>query len=286
MKKQIIILSILICSITAFSQETKTPIISRQNSFINPIIPGGYPDPSICKVDDVFYMVNSSFEYFPGLPIHKSTDLINWELIGYGLHKEEQCTNEVNLVDVPSNGGIHAPTIRYNNGDFYIITTNVYYNEATKTTDFVNFIITAKNPEGPWSEPQVLEGAPGIDPDIFFDDDGKIWYVGTHSPEKPNFPGEGEIWLQEIDVEKWKLIGERSYLWRGACGGVWAEGPHMYKRNGWYYLMIAEGGTSYNHAMMIAVSDDVKGPFIANERNPILTTRHLSYDNWIHSTGY
>jgi hypothetical protein len=113
MKKQIIILSILICSITAFSQETKTPIISRQNSFINPIIPGGYPDPSICKVDDVFYMVNSSFEYFPGLPIHKSTDLINWELIGYGLHKEEQCTNEVNLVDVPSNGGIHAPTIRF-----------------------------------------------------------------------------------------------------------------------------------------------------------------------------
>lgn len=286
MKEKTVILLILICSTTLFGQELNNELPSQQNSFINPIIPGGHPDPSICKVGDAFYIVNSSFEYYPGLPIHKSTDLINWELIGYGLHREEQCTDKVNLVDVQSDGGIHAPTIRFNNGTFYIITTNVYYNEDTKTTDFVNFIITAKNPEGPWSDPHVLEGAPGIDPDIFFDDDGKVWYVGTHSPEKPNFPGEGEIWLQEIDIENWKLIGKRSYLWRGACGGVWAEGPHMYKRNGWYYLMIAEGGTSYNHAMMIAVSDSVNGSFIANWRNPILTTRHLSYDNWVHSTGH
>ncbi len=286
MKEKIAIFLILICPITLFGQELKNELPSQQNSFINPIIPGGYPDPSICKVDDVFYIVNSSFEYYPGLPIHKSTDLINWELIGYGLHREEQCTDEVNLVDVQSNGGIHAPTIRYNNGTFYIITTNVYYNENTKKTDFVNFIITAKKPEGPWSDPHVLDEAPGIDPDVFFDDDGKVWYVGTHVPEKPNFPGEGEIWLQEIDIDNWKLIGERNYLWRGACGGVWAEGPHMYKRNGWYYLMIAEGGTSYNHAMMIAVSDSIKGPYISNERNPILSTRHLSYDNWVHSTGH
>jgi alpha-N-arabinofuranosidase len=289
MKEKIAVLLILICSLNLFGQENKNEFTSQQNSFVNPIIPGGYPDPSICKVDGVFYIVNSSFEYYPGLPIHKSTDLINWELISYGLHREEQCIDEVNLIDVQSNGGIHAPTIRYNKGTFYIITTNVYYNEKSKTTDFVNFIITAKDPAGPWSNPHVLDGAPGIDPDIFFDDDdddGKVWYLGTHAPEKPNFPGEGEIWLQEIDIDNWKLIGERNYLWRGACGGVWAEGPHMYKRNGWYYLMIAEGGTSYNHAMMIAVSDSIKGPYIANERNPILSTRHLSYDNWVHSTGH
>lgn len=261
-------------------------IYSQNNSFINPIIPGGHPDPSICKVGDTFYIVNSSFEYFPGLPIHKSKDLINWELVGYGLQRAEQCSNEVNLVDVQSDGGIHAPTIRYNNGSFYIITTNVYYNEESRTTDFVNFIITAKNPEGPWSDPHVLEGAPGIDPDIFFDDDGKVWYVGTHSPENPNFDGEGEIWLQEIDIENWKLIGERHYLWRGACGGVWVEGPHMYKKDNRYYLIVAEGGTSFNHAVMIAVSDYITGPFISNERNPILTTRHLSYNNWVHSTGH
>jgi len=257
-----------------------------QNTFRNPILPGGYPDPSICKVGDTFYLVNSTFEYFPGLPIHKSTDLINWELIGYGLHRPSQATGVVNLVDIQSDGGIHAPTIRYNKGTFYIITTNVYYHEETNTTDFVNFIITAENPEGPWSEPHVLEGAPGIDPDIFFDDDGSVWYVGTHNPENPSFEGEGEIWLQQIDLENWKLTGERHFLWRGACGGVWVEGPHMYKRNGYYYLLVAEGGTSYNHAVMIAVSDQITGPFTSNERNPIFSTRHLSYDNWVHSTGH
>lgn len=261
-------------------------IYCQQHVFINPILPGAYPDPSICRVGDDYYLVNSSFEYFPGLPIHHSKDLINWELIGYGLHRTEQCSGVVNLVDVQSDGGIHAPTIRHHNGTFYIITTNVYYDEKRKETDFVNFIITAQNPAGPWSEPHVLASAPGIDPDIFFDDDGKVWYVGTHSPENPNFPGEGEIWLQEIDLTNWQLTGERSYLWRGACGGVWAEGPHLYKRKGAYYLMIAEGGTSYNHAMMIATSAQIRGPYVANDRNPILTTRHLSYDNWVHSTGH
>lgn len=261
-------------------------IFAQESTFLNPIIPGGHPDPSICRAGDEFYIVNSSFEYFPGLPIHKSTDLVNWELVGYGLHREDQCNGIVNLVDVQSDGGIHAPTIRYNKGLFYIITTNVYYNAEKNETDFVNFIITAENVEGPWSEPHHLEGAPGIDPDIFFDDDGRVWYVGTHSPENPNFEGEGEIWLQEIDLEKWELTGERSYLWRGACDGVWVEGPHMYKRNGKYYLLVAEGGTSFNHAVMIAVSDNIRGPYLSNERNPILSTRHLSYDNWVHSTGH
>lgn len=274
--RPVLIICTLLISIELFSQ----------NLFTNPIISGGYPDPSICKVDDTFYIVNSSFEYYPGLPIHKSKDLVNWELVGYGLHRKDQCQKEVNLIDVQSDGGIHAPTIRYNNGTFYIITTNVYDNKDSKNTDFVNFIITAKNPEGPWSEPHVLDGAPGIDPDIFFDDDGKVWYVGTHSPDKPNFEGEGEIWLQEIDLDNWRLTGERYYLWRGACGGVWVEGPHMYKKDNRYYLMVAEGGTSFNHAVMIAVSDSITGPYVPNERNPILSSRHLSYDNWVHSTGH
>lgn len=145
-----------------------------QGTFRNPILPGAYPDPSICRVGEDFYMVNSSFEYFPGLPVHKSKDLVNWEFIGYGLHRKEQVINKVNLRDVQSDGGIHAPTIRYNKGVFYIITTNVYYDESNRETQFVNFIITAKNAEGPWSDPIILEGAPGIDPDIFFDDDGRV----------------------------------------------------------------------------------------------------------------
>ena len=106
-------------------------LIAQPSGFINPIIPGGHPDPSICRVGDDFYIVNSTFEYFPGLPIHHSKDLVNWELIGYGLHRENQCTGAVNLVDVQQNGGIHAPTIRYNNGTFYIIVTNVYSSSLT-----------------------------------------------------------------------------------------------------------------------------------------------------------
>ncbi len=212
---------------------------------------------------------------------------MNWELIGYGLHRESQVSGPVNLLDVQSDGGIHAPTIRCGDEGFVIITTNVYLPpEPGAPTEFVNFVITADRAEGPWSEPRVLEGAPGIDPDIFFDDDGRTWYVGTHSPENPNFPGEGEIWLQEIDRSNWSLTGERHFLWRGACGGVWAEGPHLYKRDGRYYLLVAEGGTSFNHAVVVAVSERITGPYQSNPRNPILTSRHLSYDHWVNSTGH
>ncbi|OHX64157.1 glycoside hydrolase family 43 protein [Flammeovirga pacifica] len=256
-------------------------------TFTNPIIQGGYPDPSITYDGEYFYIVNSSFEYFPGLPIHKSKDLVNWEWAGYGLHKIEQCNADMNLVDVQQNGGIHAPTIRYHQGTFYIITTNVYLpKEEGAPAELVNFIITAKNAAGPWSEPHIIEGAPGIDPDIFFDDDGTVWFTGTHSPENPTYEGEGEIWTQQLDIDNWKLLGERHYLYRGACGGVWVEGPHIYKHDNRYYLMVAEGGTSYNHAMMIAVSDKITGPYVSNERNPILTTRNLSYNNWVNSTGH
>ena len=260
--------------------------INSQEKFTNPIIKGGYPDPSICKVGDTFYIVNSSFEYFPGLPIHSSKDLINWELIGYGLHKKSQVNSIVNLIDVQSDGGIHAPTIRHKDGVYYIITTNVYYNEQKGEAEMVNFIITAENPAGPWSNPIHIKGAPGIDPDLFFDDDGKVWYVGNQMPENPNFNGEGEIWLQELDLIEFKLVGEKYLLWRGACGGVWAEGPHIYKKDGRYYLIIAEGGTSFNHAVMVALSDNIQGPYISNPRNPIITSRHLSYDNWVNSTGH
>jgi alpha-N-arabinofuranosidase len=260
---------------------------AEELTYQNPILPGGYPDPSICRDGDYWYLVNSTFEYFPGLPIHRSRDLVNWELIGHGLHRESQVTGAVNLVDVQSDGGIHAPTIRCGNGRFYIITTNVYLpDEPGAQAQMVNFVITAENPAGPWSDPHVLDGAPGIDPDLFFDEDGRSWYVGTHSPENPRFPGEGEIWLQELDTENWTLKGQRHFLWRGACGGTWAEGPHLYRHDGRYYLLVAEGGTSFNHAVMIAAADQITGPYQSNPRNPILTSRHLGYDHWVNSTGH
>lgn len=262
------------------------PGLCRGQNFTNPILRGAHPDPSICRVGEDFYIVNSSFEFYPGLPISHSRDLVNWELVGYGIHRPEQC-GAIGLFDVQHNGGIHAPTIRYNNGTFYIIVTSVYSPvDSSKPTQMINFIITAQDPAGPWSEPHVLEGAVGIDPDIFFDDDGKVWYVGTCNPGDVYSNGIGEIWAQELDLKEWKLVGKRHSLWRGACGGFCVEGPHMYKKDGVYYLMVAEGGTGYEHSEVIAASKSITGPFESNLRNPIMTSRHLSFDNWVSSTGH
>jgi len=275
--KKIISLSIFLYSLVLVAQE----------QFSNPILAGGYPDPSITRVGDDFYMVNSSFEYFPALPIHHSKDLVNWELIGYGIDREEQLQNGVNLIDVQQQGGIHAPSIRYHKGQFYIVVTNVYTpNDSNSPTEMVNFVITTKDPRKPWSLPHIIENAPGIDPDLFFDDDGRVYFVGTHDKGKPNTNGIGEIWVQEVDLTTWSLIGERTSIWTGACGGCCVEGPHLYKKNGLYYLMVAEGGTARNHAVMIANSSSILGPYTSNPKNPILTSRHLSNSNWVHSVGH
>ena len=175
MQKKLLIL--LFFGACLFAQE--------QDQFRNPILRGGYPDPSIVRVDDDFYLVNSSFEYFPALPIHHSKDLVNWELIGYGLGRKEQVNNAVNLSDVQQQGGIHAPSIRYHKGTFYIVVTNVYSpKDKNLDAEMVNFVLTAKDPKGPWSNPHIIENAPGIDPDLFFDDDGKVYFVGTHDKGK------------------------------------------------------------------------------------------------------
>lgn len=244
--------------------------------FSNPVISGFAPDPSICRAGEDFYLVNSTFEYFPGIPIYHSKDLVNWTLIAYALHDSGQAE----LGSVASSAGIHASTIRCHEGVFYVITTNMLEGKP------VNFIVTARDPAGPWSTPFVLEGAPGIDPSLFFDDDGRTWYVGNHMPPDPEFPGQAEIWLQELDLEAMQLIGERHYLWRGCCGGVWAEGPHIYKKDGYYYLLISEGGTSFDHAMSIAISKDITGPYQNNPRNPVLTHRQLSYEHPITGVGH
>jgi alpha-N-arabinofuranosidase len=191
----------------------------------------------------------------------------------------------MNLVDVQSDGGIHAPTIRYHKGKFYIITTNVYNSGDGKPGLMRNFIITAENPSGPWSNPHVIEGAPGIDPDIFFDSDGKVYFTGTHNPGDMNANGIGEIWVQELDIKNWMLIGERKTVWDGVFGCC-TEGPHIYKEHGLYYLLVAEGGTGKNHAVMMAASENIFGPYEENPRNPVLTTRHVTEDYFVNSTGH
>jgi alpha-N-arabinofuranosidase len=253
--------------------------INKDNAtamFSNPIISGFAPDPSICRSGDDFYLVNSTFEYFPGIPVYHSRDLVNWTLLSYAIHSPSQA----DLAAIKSSDGIHASTIRFHEGLFYVITTN------NVDGSLVNFIVTASDPAGPWSEPHILENAPGIDPSLFFDDDGRAWYTGNHIPPDPEFEGQAEIWLQELDLGAMKLVGEKHYLWRGCCQGVWAEGPHIYKKGGYYYLLISEGGTSYEHALSVAISKNITGPYQNNPRNPVLSHRQLSYNHPITGVGH
>ena len=164
----------------------------------NPILMGFYPDPSICRKGEDYYIVNSSFVYAPGVPIFHSRDLAHWEQIGNILDRPSQLP----VAGADISDGIYAPTIRYHDGLFYMITTNVTHGN--------NFIVTAENPEGPWSEPYYLgDDAPGIDPSLFFDDDGKCYYCGTRpNPEGVRYNGDWEIWIQELDLKTMKLVGE------------------------------------------------------------------------------
>lgn len=248
-------------------------------TYRNPIIPGFYPDPSICRVDEDYYLVNSTFEYFPGLPIFHSRDLVHWRQIGHVLDRPSQ----LNLDGIRPSGGLYAPTIRYHDGTFYVINTLV----GGKAPESGNFIVTASDPAGPWSEPYWLEDAPGIDPSLLFDDDGRAWYVGNRHVEQGRYTGDCEIWLQELDLKRMRLKGQKHVLWNGALKDArWAEGPHLYKINGTYYLMIAEGGTGHDHAVTIARSQAITGPYEPNLRNPILTHRHLGLDYAIVGTGH
>lgn len=245
-------------------------------SFKNPILNGFNPDPSICRVGDDYYLVTSSFSYFPGMPIYHSKNLIDWVQIGNILDRRDQ----IDLNGINQSNGIYAPTIRYNNGTYYVITTNVPKGG--------NFIVTATDPKGPWSDPYYIKGAQGIDPSLFFDDNGKTYYVGTR-PNKDGvkYNGDWYIWAQEIDLNNMELVGESHDIWNGAMKNViWPEGPHLYKKDGYYYLMIAEGGTGPEHCITISRSKNVFGAYENNPKNPIITHRHLGKDYPIKYVGH
>ncbi|PIH59491.1 glycoside hydrolase family 43 protein [Paenibacillus sp. LK1] len=234
-------------------------------NYTNPVISGFYPDPSICRVDEDYYLVTSTFEYFPGVPLFHSKDLVNWRQIGHVLTSAEQLP----LAKAGSSGGIYAPTLRYHHGWFYMTTTNV--------SGGGNFYVRSRKPEGPWSVP-IFVAQDGIDPSLFFDDDGRIYFQSACNGDE----GEG-IYQCEIDILTGKKLTESQFIWRGT-GGAAPEAPHLYKINGLYYLMIAEGGTEYGHMETIARSTDPYGPFDTCPHNPILSNRSMKSS--IHATGH
>ena len=251
-----------------------------ENTFQNPILSGFHADPSICRVGDDYYLVNPSFVYFPGLPIYHSKDLVHWEQIGNGIHRSEQ----INFTRSAFSEGLWAPTIRWHNGTFYIVNTLVQDGREAERT---NFVITAKDPKGPWSDPIVIEGADGIDSSLFFDDDGRVWYCGNFICPSQRYPGHHGIYLCELDPETLQIIGNRKILLDGASiHGKWTESPHIYKKDGYYYLMISEGGTFTNHCVMILRSKTIDGDYEICLRNPILTHRHLPLSYPIVAVGH
>jgi alpha-N-arabinofuranosidase len=228
-------------------------------SYKNPIIPGFHPDPSICRVGEDYYLVTSSFEFFPGVPLFHSRDLIHWKQIGHVLTRKSQLL----LDGCHTSGGIFAPTIRYHDGRFYMITTNV--------SNGGNFYVWTDDIRGEWSEPAWV-AQPGIDPSLFFDDDGTVYFASTFGDE--NGPGIGQC---TIDIETGEMLSKTRLIWRGT-GGKCPEGPHMYKRGDVYYLMIAEGGTEYGHMETIARGPSPWGPFESCPHNPILTHKETHLD--------
>jgi len=242
--------------------------------YSNPIIPGFHPDPSVCCVGEDYYLVTSSFGYFPGVPVFHSRDLIHWQQIGNVLDRESQLWLGIANISL----GIYAPTIRYNDGVYYMITTNV--SKSAMGAQFGmdtrgNFYCTATNPAGPWSDPIWLDQG-GIDPSLYFED-GKCYFCSN-----PN----DQITLCEIDPKTGKQLTPGVVISQGT-GGRYPEGSHIYKKDGWYYLLLAEGGTEEAHKLTLSRSRSIYGPYEQNPNNPILTHCCLAHqNNPIHGTGH
>jgi xylan 1,4-beta-xylosidase len=237
-------------------------------SYRNPILAGFYPDPSITRAGDRYYLVNSTFTYFPGIPVLESRDLVHWRQVGNVIDRP----SELSFDGLGVSRGIFAPAIAFHNGLFYVASTAV--------DSGGNFIAVARNPAGPWSDPTWLPQIDGIDPSLFFDTDGRVYLLNNGPPEgPPQYAGHRAIWIQELDLATRKLVGRRKVLINGgvdfARKPVWIEGPRMYRHDGWYILMCAEGGTSVQHSEVVLRAHSPWGPFQPYAGNPILTQRDL-----------
>ena len=247
--------------------------MATEHKIINPVIPGFYPDPSICRVGEDFYLACSSFELYPGIPVFHSRDLVNWEQISYAMTMKNGFHVSANM----GTGGVMAPTLRYYDGTFYIINCNF--------ADKGNFYITANDPKGPWSEPHWITGISDIDCSIFFDEDGSCYLVSPG--DDPTEDNGRAFFLTPYDIKAGKVCGERKKIWNSALRKAWApESPHIYHIGDYYYLLIAEGGTEHFHSVMIARSKTIDGWYEGYEGNPIITHRHLGLYYPIDNVGH
>lgn len=244
--------------------------------FRNPVLPGCHPDPSICRAGEDYYLVTSSFGYFPGIPVHHSRDLATWELVGHVFDAQSQLP----LAGLDLNDGVWASTIRYHRGLFYVVSTIANARRGAAT-----LLSTAIDPAGPWSQPVELE-ADGIDPSLFFDEDGRCWFTAARDAAEPAVTGPAEIWMRELDLVSLRLVGPEHLLWHGAVRGQWVEGPHIFRRRDRYILLGAEGGTERNHAVTAATATAVTGPFVTDPRSPLLSHRHLGADYPVQNVGH
>jgi beta-xylosidase len=240
---------------------TATRAEAVEETISNPVIPGFHPDPSVCRVGEDYYLVCSSFEYFPGVPIFHSRDLVHWAQLGNVLDRPSQ----LRLPPVTaSSGGIYAPTLRHHDGRFWLITTNV--------NDGGNLLVTARDPAGPWSDPVRLPGVGGIDPDLAWDENGDCWCTTAG------------VWQVRIDPVTGRSFGEPRRLWSGTPGALAPEAPHLYRIGDYWYLLIAEGGTERGHGVAVARGPAPDGPFEPCPGNPILS--HRSTNSPIQNTGH
>jgi xylan 1,4-beta-xylosidase len=245
----------------------------------NPVLPGFHPDPSICRVGDDFYLATSTFEWWPGVRLHHSRDLRHWRPLGYALTDPRT----LDLRGVPNSGGIWAPCLTHADGLFWLVYTNVRHHGSGIVHDTPNFLVTAEKIDGPWSEPVYLNSR-GFDPSLFHASDGRKWIVQMQTGEAATAQRFDGILIQEYDARARRLLGEPVKIWTGSEIGI-TEGPHLLERDGWYFLITAEGGTASRHAVSVARSRSLFGPYELHPQNPILTAfRDAESPLW--STGH
>ncbi|MCD9023715.1 glycoside hydrolase family 43 protein [Cohnella silvisoli] len=231
----------------------------------NPILPGFNPDPSILRVGEDYYIATSTFQWFPGVQIHHSRDLVHWRLLTRPLDRLSQ----LNMLGNPDSGGIWAPCLSYSDGLFYLVYTDVK-SHAGAYKDTHNYVVTSPSITGPWSDPVYLNSN-GFDPSLFHDDDGRKWVVNMAWDFRKNRNSFNGIYIREYSASEGRLIGPSRRIFEGSELGL-TEGPHLYKKDGYYYLMVAEGGTSYEHAVTVARSRELFGPYEADPQTPVVTS--------------